>query len=134
MNPDLARDSTPPLDFDRFMASLRDSESAASIVSPRRFAAALHIDMQTLARLAHVHRNTLSRLAGSEGVQKYLREALRIIRAATEISGDLPSALFWYRNEPLSVFDYKTAEQLVSEGSTEDLLRYVTSLEAGAAG
>ncbi|MFG7003166.1 DUF2384 domain-containing protein, partial [Burkholderia pseudomallei] len=28
----------------------------------------------------------------------------------------------------------KTAEQLVSEGRTEDLLRYVTSLEAGAAG
>lgn len=80
MNPDLARDSPPPLDFDRFMASLRDSECAAPIVSPRRFAAALHIDMQTLARLAHVHRNTLSRLAGSEGVQKYLREALRIIR------------------------------------------------------
>ncbi|WP_322067268.1 DUF2384 domain-containing protein [Burkholderia ubonensis] len=134
MNPDLARDSPPPLDFDRFMASLRDSKSAAPIVSPRRFAAALHIDMQTLARLAHVHRNTLSRLAGSEGVQKYLREALRIIRAATEISGDLQSALFWYRNEPLPVFDYKTAEQLVSEGRTEDLLRYVTSLEAGAAG
>ncbi|WP_175656976.1 DUF2384 domain-containing protein [Burkholderia ambifaria] len=133
MNPDLACDSTSPIDFDLFMASLRDSESAAPIVSPRRFAAALHIDMQTLARLAHVHRNTLSRLAGSEGVQKYLREALRIIRVATEISGDLPSALFWYRNEPLPVFDYKTAEQLVSEGRTEDLLRYVTSLEAGAA-
>ncbi|MCA8157988.1 DUF2384 domain-containing protein, partial [Burkholderia contaminans] len=31
-------------------------------------------------------------------------------------------------------FDYKTAEQLVSEGRTEDLLRYVTSLEAAAAG
>ncbi|WP_333995642.1 DUF2384 domain-containing protein [Burkholderia orbicola] len=116
------------------MASLRDSESAAPIVSARRFAAALRIDMQTLARLAHVHRNTLRRLTGSESVQKYLREALRIIRAATDISGDLQSALFWYRNEPLPVFDYKTAEQLVSEGRTEDLLRYVTSLEAGAAG
>ncbi|ARK45912.1 DUF2384 domain-containing protein [Burkholderia pseudomallei] len=134
MNPDLARDSTPPLDFDQFMASLRDSESAAPIVSARRFAAALRIDMQTLARLAHVHRNTLSRLAGSESVQQYLREALRIIRAATDISGDLQRALFWYRNAPLPVFDYKTAEQLVSEGRTEDLLRYVTSLDAGAAG
>jgi hypothetical protein len=43
-------------------------------------------------------------------------------------------ALFWYRNEPLPVFDYKTAEQLVSDGRTDDLLRYVSSFEAGAAG
>ncbi|MBY8610678.1 DUF2384 domain-containing protein, partial [Burkholderia arboris] len=71
---------------------------------------------------------------GSESVQKFLRDALRIIRAATDISGDVQRALFWYRNEPLPTFDYKTAEQLVSEGRTEDLLRYVTSLEAGAAG
>jgi hypothetical protein len=43
-------------------------------------------------------------------------------------------ALFWYRNEPLQSFGYKTAEQLVSDGRTEDLLRYIESLEAGAAG
>ncbi|KAG8154981.1 antitoxin Xre-like helix-turn-helix domain-containing protein [Burkholderia catarinensis] len=116
------------------MASLRDSESGAPIISARRFAAALHIDMQTLAQLAHVHRNTVSRLAGSESVQKYLRDALRVIPSATDISGDLRSTLFWYRNEPLPTFGYKTAEQLISEGRTEDLLRYVTSLETGAAG
>lgn len=38
------------------------------------------------------------------------------------------------RYEPLSVFGYKTAERLVSEGRTDDLLRYVASIEAGAAG
>ncbi|WP_230958699.1 MbcA/ParS/Xre antitoxin family protein, partial [Burkholderia stagnalis] len=86
------------------------------------------------SRSAHVHRNTVSRLAGSESVQKYLRDALRVIRAATDISGDVRSTLFWYRNEPLPTFGYKTAEELISEGRTEDLLRYVTSLEAGAAG
>jgi hypothetical protein len=32
------------------------------------------------------------------------------------------------------VFGYKTAERLVSEGRTDDLLRYVASIEAGAAG
>lgn len=100
-------------DFAQFMASLREPTSIAPIISARRFAVALHIDMQTLARLAHVHRNTVSRLAGSESVQKFLREALRIIRAATDISGDVQSALFWYRNDPLPIFDYKTAEQLV---------------------
>ncbi|VWC77138.1 hypothetical protein BLA50215_00966 [Burkholderia lata] len=121
-------------EFAQFMASLREPTSIGPIISARRFAAALHIDMQTLARLAHVHRNTVSRLAGSESVQKYLREALRVIRAATDISGDLHSALFWYRNEPLRIFDYKTAEQLVSDGRVDDLLRYIVSLEAGVAG
>jgi hypothetical protein len=120
--------------FDQFMTSLRDPDSPTPIVSARRFGEALHVDLQTLAQQAHVHRNTLSRQPGSESVQRFLREALRVIRAATDISGDVGRALFWYRNEPLPVFDYKTAEQLVSEGRTDDLLRYVSSLEAGAAG
>ncbi|KVN88687.1 hypothetical protein [Burkholderia ubonensis] len=134
MDPYVDYDPTTSGGFDQFMESLRDRDSGSPIVSARRFATALHIDMQTLARLAHVHRNTVSRLAGSESVQKFLRDALRIIRAATDISSDVQRALFWYRNEPLPTFDYKTAEQLVSEGRTEDLLRYVTSLETGAAG
>jgi len=120
--------------FDRFMASLRDPEDPAPIVSARRFGEALHIDLQTLAQQAHVHRNTISRQPASESVQRLLRDALRVIRAGTDISGDVPKALFWYRNEPLPVFNYKTAEQLVSEGRADDVLRYVSSLETGAAG
>lgn len=131
---DVTSGPEPYKTFDQFIASLRDPDSIMPIVSPRRFAAVLRIDMQTLARLAHVHRNTVSRLPGSESVQKFLRDALRTIRAATDISGDVQRTLFWYRNEPLPTFNYKTAEQLVSEGRTEDLLRYVTSLETGAAG
>ena len=87
--------------FDRFIASLRDPESPAPIVSARRFGEALDIDLQTLAQQAHVHRNTLCRQPGSESVQRFLRDALRVIRAATDISGDVGRALFWYRNEPL---------------------------------
>ena len=67
-------------------------------------------------------------------MQKFLRQALRVMRAAHDLSGDINRAIFWYRNEPLQPFGYKTAEQLVSEGRTEDVLRYVESLEAGAAG
>ena len=96
--------------------------------------AAMHIDLQTLAEQAHVHRNTISRAPSSRGVQEFLREALRVIKAATDLNGDLNKALFWYRTEPLGVFGYKTAERLGSEGRTDDLLRYVTSLEAGATG
>jgi len=120
--------------YQHFIDYLKDPESSAPVLSPKRFSLALHIDLQTLAEQAHVHRNTITRAPGSRGVQDFLREAVRIIKAATDLTGDLHRALFWYRTEPLSVFGYKTAERLVSEGRTEDVLRYVTSLEAGAAG
>jgi len=67
-------------------------------------------------------------------VQDFLHESLRVIKAATDLNGDLGRALFWFRNEPLAVFGYRTPERLVSEGRTDDLLRYVMSLEAGASG
>ena len=125
---------TPSRDFDGFLDSLRDRRIGTVALSPKRFSEAINTDLQTLAAQAHVHRNTLSRAPGSESVQRFLREALRVIRAASDLSGDLEKALFWYRNEPLQPFGYKTAEQLVSEGRTEDLLAYLASLEAGAAG
>lgn len=120
--------------FDCFLEFLRDQEVGTAVLSPRRFSEVFSMDIQTLAAQAHVHRNTISRAPTSEGVQRFLREALRVIRAATDLSGDVDRALFWYRNEPLQPFDYKTAEQLVSDGRIEDLLRYVGSLESGAAG
>lgn len=120
--------------YQQFLDFLKDPDTPAPVLSPKRFSQAMHIDLQTLAEQAHVHRNTISRAPGSRGVQDFLREALRVIKAATDLNGDLNRALFWYRNEPLSVFGYKTAERLVSEGRTDDLLRYVASIEAGAAG
>lgn len=120
--------------FDYFMEYLREPDSASPVLSVKRFSQALHIDLKTLAEQAHVHRNTISRAPESEGVQRFLRDAVRVIRAATDIAGDVSKALFWYRNEPLASFAYKTAEELVSEGRTNDLLSYIVSLEAGAAG
>ena len=129
--------SEDPLDglsFDAFLSSLQDPELPGPTVSPRRFSQALQIDLQTLAEQAGVHRNTVSRAPASASVQRFLREAVRVIRAATDLSGDVDKALFWYRNEPLQPFGYKTAERLVSEGRSDDVLRYVMSLEAGPAG
>jgi hypothetical protein len=42
--------------------------------------------------------------------------------------------LFWYRNEPLPAFSYRTAEQLVSEGRTDELLRQLAQEAPRAAG
>lgn len=120
--------------YQQFVEFLKDPDVPAPVLSPKRFSQALHIDLRTLAEQAHVHRNTISRAPNSRGVQDFLREALRVIKAATDLTGDIDKALFWYRTEPLSVFEYKTPERLVSEGQTDDLVRYVASLEAGAAG
>lgn len=67
-------------------------------------------------------------------MEKLGPEAVAVINAAACLSGDAAKAVDWYHNEPLAVFDSKTAEQLVSEGRAQDVLRYIASLEAGAAG
>lgn len=120
--------------FDGFMDFLRDRELRGVALSPKRFCEVINIDLQTLALLAHVQLSTLKLAPASESVQRFLRETLRVIRAATDLSGDIEKALFWYRNEPLQPFEYKTAEQLVSEGKTDELASYVASLKAGATG
>ncbi len=125
----------PGLTYDHFIEELRDPDVPGPLVSPRRFSDALHIDLQTLAEQAGVHRNTIARAPSSTTVQRFLRDALRVIKAGTDVAGgDVSRALFWYRNQPLAPFGYKTAEQLVVAGRTEDLLRYTASLSAGAAG
>ena len=120
--------------YQDFVDFLKEVDTPGPLLSPRRFCGALHIDLQTLAEQAHVHRNTIARAPGSRGIQDFLREALRVIKAATDLNGNLNRALFWYRNEPLAAFSYNTAERLVSEGRADDLVRYVASLEAGVAG
>lgn len=136
--PNLAETPLPPPtlapNFAALMEFIREPGLGLAALSPSRFIQLVGIDLQTLAAQAHVHRNTLARSPTSEAVQRFLREALRVIRAATDVSGDVNRALFWYRNEPLAPFGYKTAETLVSEGRTEEVLRYVMSLEAGASG
>lgn len=119
--------------FDRFLDFLND-DSAPATISPRRFGQVLSLDMQTLAAKAHVHRNTISRAPNAESVQGYLRESVRAMRAAADIAGSVEKAIFWFKNNPLPPFDYKTPQDLVSEGRTEDLIRYIQSLQAGFAG
>jgi uncharacterized protein (DUF2384 family) len=65
---------------------------------------------------------------------EYLRESARVLTAATDLVGSASKAAFWYRNQPLPDFGRKTAEVLVSEGRTEDVLRYIDMLSGGPAG
>jgi hypothetical protein len=74
--------------FDRFLNYLQDVETGPAI-SPKRYGQVLRLDMQTLAAKAHVHRNTISRAPDAESVQRYLRESVRVMRAAVDIAAAL---------------------------------------------
>ena len=121
-------DYVAPDTFNQFLADLkaRARQTKSPIISPRMFCLALGMDVQTLASRAHVHRVTVNRAQGAEKLQTYLRDAVRVMGAAADINGNF--------NEPISAFNFRTPEQLVSEGRAEDLLNYVQSLHAGAAG
>lgn len=105
------------------------------LLSPTRYIELLRMDISSFATKAHVHRNTVSRAPGAASVQNYLRKNLRVLTAAFDAAGhDAAKALQWFRNEPLAPFEYKTAEQLVSEGREDDVMRLIDSYSAGAAG
>jgi hypothetical protein len=58
-----------------------------------------------------------------------------VLRAASDVAaGDIKRAIFWFRNEPLREFEYKTAETLVADGRADDVIRLLESYDAGAAG
>lgn len=120
-------------DFDRFLDYLNDG-SRSALISPKRFAKVCSIDLQSLAAAAHVHRNTVSRAPEAESIQGYMRASVRVMRAAADVADSVEKAIYWYRNNPLPAFDYKTAQQLVSEGRTDEVVRYLQSLQAGFSG
>ncbi|MBP0598878.1 DUF2384 domain-containing protein [Herbaspirillum sp. LeCh32-8] len=116
-----------------FLAFLRIDEES-TIISPRRFSLALSIDVRTLAADAAIHQNTILHAPASESVQRHLRDSLRIIRASIDISGHVEKSIFWYKNSHIPLFDYMTAQTLVSKGRTDDLMRYLQSLDIGFTG
>jgi uncharacterized protein (DUF2384 family) len=124
--------SAQNFDFHDFLLELQEGDGL--YISPELYASKLALDKQRLAELAHVHRNTVRRMPKSPQLQKYLRESIRVLAAASDLVGSASKAAFWYRNQPLSDFEYKTAEVLVSEGRAEDVLRYIDMLSAGSAG
>ena len=127
-------DTVPVFDknFDGFMNFL-GSETSPSI-SPKRFGLVFRVDMQTLAAQARVHRNTVRLAPDTETIQSHLRDSVRVMRAAADISGSIEKAIYWFKNHPLATFDYKTPQELVSEKRADALIKYLQSLQAGYTG
>jgi hypothetical protein len=104
------------------------------VIQPERFAEALHLRLQDLATLAGVHRSTVTETPANARLQGFLREALRALSAAYELTHDRDRSIFWFRNSPIPEFGHRTAEQLVAEGKTEAIVSYLTSIAAGSSG
>ncbi len=114
-----------------FVDSLQ--EPRTPYISPSRLSKALGVKVASLAELTGVHRNTL-RNPSSERLQGRMREMVKVISAAAELTGDLDKAIYWYRNEPITDYGHRTAGELVADGQVEAVLAYIRDLENGARG
>ncbi len=115
----------------KFVDSLQ--EPRTPYISPTRFSEVLGVKVMALAELTGVHRNTL-RNPSSERLQLKMREMIKVISAAAELTGDIQKAIYWYRNEPIADYDHRTAAELVADGHADAVLAYIRDLENGARG
>jgi len=115
-----------------FVEQFREPDT--TYLSPARIGAFLGFQVQELAERAHVHRNTPTARPQAPQLQKYLQDMVRVLAAATEMTGDEKRAAFLVRNEPLRAFGYKTAAALVQEERADAVIAYLESLAGGAAG
>ena len=115
----------------KFVDSLQ--EPRTPYISPTRFSEVLGVKVMALAELTGVHRNTL-RNPSSERLQLKMREMIKVISAAAELTGDIHKAIYWYRNEPIADYDHRTAAELVADGHADAVLAYIRDLENGARG
>jgi hypothetical protein len=120
------------VDFQTFATELQSP--GQPVIAPDRFAAAMHLRQQDLAQLAHVHRTTVAEAPTNVKLQQYMRDSLRVLSAAFSVAGNTDRATYWYRNTPIPEFGHRTAEQLVSDGKTEAVVSYLTSIESGSTG
>jgi hypothetical protein len=122
-------------DHQRLAQQLSEVVDGHRILSPAKFIEMMGLDIRSFASNAHVHWRTVTRSPGAESIQAHIRMNLEVLAAMAAVSGGaLQDAVFWYRNEPLALFDYKTAEMLVAEGRAADVLNLLESYQAGFVG
>jgi uncharacterized protein (DUF2384 family) len=113
-------------------AFFEDVMDRQGMVSPQRLSEMLRVPMSHLARIAKVHRNSLSQHPESPAVQARLGEVARVIATAVDLlGGDTAKAIIWFRHQPLSGFDGQTAEEIVADGHTDAVLAHLETLRDG---
>jgi uncharacterized protein (DUF2384 family) len=113
-------------------AFFEDVMDRRGMFSPQRLSETLRVPMSHLARIAKVHRNSLSQHPESPAVQARLGEVARVIATAADLlGGDTAKAIIWFRHQPLSGFDGQTAEEIVADGHTDAVLAHLETLRDG---
>ncbi|MHB1616833.1 MAG: hypothetical protein ACYCOY_04760 [Metallibacterium sp.] len=98
-------------------------------IDPRNFARSLGIGLRHLAEYANVAPETPALKPLDARLQRYMRDARAVLDCATRLGGGRAAARDWFRHMPLTVFAYRTAEEMVSEGRVGELLRYLAGVE-----
>lgn len=110
------------------LSDFRDADH----LSPQRMGNRLRLSLTDMAKLAHVHRNTLANAPASPAVQNSLQPVVRILAAAEELTGDADRAIVWFRHQPLAGHDGKTAQDLIEAGHADAVLVHLDDLRDGA--
>lgn len=92
------------------------------------------LQLQDLAAIASVHRNTIRTHPNTPKLQAVLRDLMRVLSAASAVQPNQDRALFLIKNAPIPAFRHKTILQLVAEGRTDDAIDYLESVSSGYVG
>lgn len=112
----------------------RVREPGQPIISPQRMADTLHMELQELAAVAGVHRNTLRVSPAAGRLQECMREILRVMSAASVFGRSLDETVYWLHNHPIAALGHQTAMQLIREGHAQAVIDYLASIESGYLG
>jgi len=120
------------------MAAL-DADLLASVlggdgqVRAERLAERLRITGVQLAAAAGLSHDAISEAAqlASPATQARLRDVVEILNRVRPWAGSDAAAFAWYRSQPLPGFGNFTAEDLVKQGRTETVKRYLDQIAAG---
>lgn len=92
------------------------------------------LQLQDLATLAAVHRNTIWKRPNTPKLQVVLRDLMRVLSAASVVQPDRGRALFLIKNAPIPAFRHKTILHLVAEGRADEAVDYLESVSSGFVG
>ncbi|HDZ73811.1 MAG TPA: DUF2384 domain-containing protein [Aurantimonas coralicida] len=101
--------------------------------APKKIALALRTTSEEIARSVGLGKDALQRKdrVGSDRTQRRLREMLEILNKVEPRFGSSLIAYAWFRSQPLSGFDGRTAMQLVRDGQAHEVMEFIDAVDAG---
>jgi len=107
------------------------AEPEGRYLDPRRLLDLTGMQVQDLAALAGVDRNTVARNPHSPRIQDAVSTVVRLLESATEVAGDMNRALLWYKHQPIEAYRFQTPAELVAKGQADAVIAYLDDLRHG---